>query len=123
MMSETPAEAIPECPRCGKPEPLCICDSIAPIENRIALVILQVVVQAYDGMQRILPAAWVPSGPMLDWFMRILLPAYVAIAMHRAYAVGWLASSAASIITLCAIVVVNLYVYRAVEFLVTFALT
>lgn len=41
MMSETPLEAIPECPRCGKPEPLCICDSIAPIENRIALVILQ----------------------------------------------------------------------------------
>jgi len=34
-------EAIPECPRCGKPLPLCICDSIVPIENRIALLILQ----------------------------------------------------------------------------------
>src|SRR5882757_5521062 len=35
------AEAIPECPRCLKPLPLCICDSITPIENKIALLILQ----------------------------------------------------------------------------------
>jgi DTW domain-containing protein YfiP len=34
-------EAIPDCPSCGKPQPLCICDSIVPIENRIALLILQ----------------------------------------------------------------------------------
>jgi DTW domain-containing protein YfiP len=36
-----PAEAIPDCPDCHKPQPLCICDSITPIENRIALLILQ----------------------------------------------------------------------------------
>jgi DTW domain-containing protein len=35
------AEAIPDCPTCRKPLPLCICDSIAPIENRISLLILQ----------------------------------------------------------------------------------
>ncbi|SHH23691.1 tRNA-uridine aminocarboxypropyltransferase [Bradyrhizobium erythrophlei] len=35
------AEAIPDCPRCHKPLPLCICDSITPIENRISLLILQ----------------------------------------------------------------------------------
>jgi tRNA-uridine aminocarboxypropyltransferase len=35
------AEAIPDCPRCQKPLPLCICDSITPIENRISLLILQ----------------------------------------------------------------------------------
>ena len=35
------AEAIADCPRCLKPLPLCICDSIAPIENKIALLILQ----------------------------------------------------------------------------------
>ncbi len=35
------AEAIPDCPRCFKPLPLCICDSISPIENKIALLILQ----------------------------------------------------------------------------------
>src|SRR5712672_1384686 len=36
----TPA-AIPDCPDCLTPLPLCICDSIAPIENRISLLILQ----------------------------------------------------------------------------------
>jgi DTW domain-containing protein len=35
------AEAIPDCPRCLKPLPLCICDSIRPIENRISVLILQ----------------------------------------------------------------------------------
>src|SRR3954447_26003921 len=35
------AETIPECPSCGKPQPLCICDTVVPIENRIALLILQ----------------------------------------------------------------------------------
>lgn len=34
-------EMVPDCPHCGKPLPLCICDSIAPIENRISLLILQ----------------------------------------------------------------------------------
>jgi DTW domain-containing protein len=35
------AEAIPVCPRCLKPLPLCICDSITPIESKISLLILQ----------------------------------------------------------------------------------
>jgi hypothetical protein len=37
----TAEEVVPECPDCGKPEPLCICDSIEPIESRISLLILQ----------------------------------------------------------------------------------
>jgi DTW domain-containing protein len=37
----TVAEAIPDCPTCRKPLPLCICDSITPIESRISLLILQ----------------------------------------------------------------------------------
>ena len=36
-----PAEATPDCPRCHKPQALCICDSIVPIENRVSLLILQ----------------------------------------------------------------------------------
>jgi tRNA-uridine aminocarboxypropyltransferase len=36
-----PRAAAPECPRCLKPLPLCICDNITPIENRISLLILQ----------------------------------------------------------------------------------
>jgi DTW domain-containing protein YfiP len=35
------AETIAECPKCLKPAPLCICDSITPVENRISLLILQ----------------------------------------------------------------------------------
>src|ERR1700722_18445460 len=35
------AAAIPDCPSCHKPLPLCICDSITPIENRVSLLILQ----------------------------------------------------------------------------------
>src|SRR6266481_4112293 len=38
---EPVAEAIPDCPHCQKPLPLCICDSIEPIENKLALLILQ----------------------------------------------------------------------------------
>jgi len=34
-------EPIPECERCRKPVPLCICDSITPLESRLSLVILQ----------------------------------------------------------------------------------
>jgi DTW domain-containing protein len=34
-------EVVPDCPHCGKPLPLCICDSIEPIESRISLLILQ----------------------------------------------------------------------------------
>jgi DTW domain-containing protein len=33
-------EVVPDCPHCGKPLPLCICDSVTPIENRIQLLIL-----------------------------------------------------------------------------------
>jgi DTW domain-containing protein YfiP len=42
MSDQTEAtEAIADCPHCGKPMPLCICDSVTPIENRISLLILQ----------------------------------------------------------------------------------
>ena len=34
-------ELIPECERCGKPLPLCICDSVEPLKSRVQLLILQ----------------------------------------------------------------------------------
>jgi len=34
-------DAVADCLHCGKPMPLCICDSVTPIENRIAILILQ----------------------------------------------------------------------------------
>ncbi len=39
-MSEQ-AEVIADCPHCAKPLPLCICDSVTPIESRTSLLILQ----------------------------------------------------------------------------------
>jgi tRNA-uridine aminocarboxypropyltransferase len=42
MSEHAASEAIADCPHCGKPMPLCICDSVTPIEkNRIAVLILQ----------------------------------------------------------------------------------
>lgn len=34
-------EEIPDCPRCGKPLPLCVCESVTPVKSRMGLVILQ----------------------------------------------------------------------------------
>lgn len=38
---ELAAAQTADCPRCGKPSALCICEGIAPIANRVALLILQ----------------------------------------------------------------------------------
>jgi len=35
------ADEVADCPRCLKSLPLCICDSVTPIQNRISLLILQ----------------------------------------------------------------------------------
>ncbi|HVX79508.1 MAG TPA: tRNA-uridine aminocarboxypropyltransferase [Bradyrhizobium sp.] len=40
-LSGAAAGAVEDCPRCQKPMPLCICDSVTPIESRISLLILQ----------------------------------------------------------------------------------
>jgi DTW domain-containing protein len=39
--TSTPMEPVPDCPTCLKPVPLCVCDGITPIDNRISLLILQ----------------------------------------------------------------------------------
>jgi len=36
-----PAASAAECPRCGKSPALCVCAGIEPLDNRIALLILQ----------------------------------------------------------------------------------
>jgi DTW domain-containing protein len=41
MSEQIEAPEVADCPHCGKPTPLCICDSVTPIENRIAILILQ----------------------------------------------------------------------------------
>ncbi|MDE1934396.1 tRNA-uridine aminocarboxypropyltransferase [Bradyrhizobium sp.] len=37
----TAASAVPECPHCHKPWPLCVCEEVRPIDSRIELLILQ----------------------------------------------------------------------------------
>ena len=39
--SSEASQAIAECPQCRKPMPLCICDTVTPVESRISLLILQ----------------------------------------------------------------------------------
>ncbi len=43
MSSDAPAAALPpaDCVRCRKPPSLCVCDRVVPIDNRVALLILQ----------------------------------------------------------------------------------
>ncbi len=36
-----PSAAMQDCPRCGKPQALCVCAAIVPIDNRVELLILQ----------------------------------------------------------------------------------
>ncbi len=39
--AEVAGEALADCPRCLKARALCVCDSVAPFENRLSLLILQ----------------------------------------------------------------------------------
>jgi DTW domain-containing protein YfiP len=41
MASQTAADPSDECPRCRKPQALCVCDGVAPIDNKISLLVLQ----------------------------------------------------------------------------------
>jgi DTW domain-containing protein YfiP len=40
MPEDAVAETVADCPHCGKAMPLCICDSVTPIDNRTAILIL-----------------------------------------------------------------------------------
>ena len=37
----TESDAAPLCPHCAKPEILCVCDAVEPVDNKVALLILQ----------------------------------------------------------------------------------
>ena len=37
----SPADPNADCPRCLKPQALCVCEGIAPIDNKVSLLILQ----------------------------------------------------------------------------------
>jgi hypothetical protein len=83
---------------------------------------LLVVVQI-SNLVNLLPAAVHPPDAAYDWIMRTLLPTYAVLAIRRAYATGWIKACLAALGLVAAIVIFNLYVYHAVQFMVTFALT
>jgi len=60
---------------------------------------------------------------MYDWFMRTLLSIYAVVMLRRAYGVGWLRALVSGAGLIASIVLANLYFYRAIQFLVTFALS
>jgi hypothetical protein len=87
------------------------------------IIILQVLVQADALYQLLAPSAWSIPDSALDWIMRILLSVYAVLALRRAYAIGWLGAIGAATVMLTALIVVNIYIYRTIQFMVTFALT
>jgi hypothetical protein len=87
------------------------------------IVMLQIVVQSDALYGRLTPAAWAIPGAALDWLMRFLLVLYAVLAMRRAYTIGWIAASGAAAAMLAGLVFVNIFIFRTVQFMVTFALT
>jgi len=83
---------------------------------------LLVVVQI-GNLASLLPAALHPPDAAYDWIMRTLLPAYAVLAVRRAYTTGWIRAFLGALGLVAAIVLFNLYVYHAIQFVVTFALT
>lgn len=86
------------------------------------LIALEVISQL-SNLAGLLPPAWVPPQSVYDWIMRTLLPVYAVLALRRAYAVGWFGAFVAASGMLAVVIIANLYVYRAIQFMVTFALT
>lgn len=87
------------------------------------IIVLQILVQADALYGRLAPVAWAVPDGALDWIMRGLLVLYAVLSLHRAYAIGWIASIGAMAVMLAGLLFVNLYVYRPIQFMVTFALT
>jgi len=86
------------------------------------MIALQAILQIRN-LLLLLPADMHPPDAAYDWFMRTLLPLYAVLALRRAYATGWSKAFAAAAGLVVAIVAFNLYVYHAIQFIVTFALT
>ena len=86
------------------------------------MIALEVVSQL-SNLAHLLPSEWQPPTVTYDWIMRTLLPGYALLALHRAYGAGWLRAAVSGAVLLAFLVFVNLYVYRTVQFVITFALT
>jgi len=86
------------------------------------MILLQCVSQIRTLGLFAIPPPWTPPDAVYDWTMRIAIPIYAALAVHRAYGTGWGGALIATAGMLATVVAVNLYFYRAVQFAVTFLL-
>lgn len=86
------------------------------------MIALQVIAQLIN-LAHLLPAGTAPQAAFYDWIMRTLLSLYAILALRRAYDVGWAFALVAAAGLIASIVLVNIYVYRAIQFAITFALT
>ncbi len=87
------------------------------------IIVLQILVQA-DALYGLLtPATWAIPESALDWTMRVLLVVYAVVSLRRAYTIGWIAAVGGAAVMLAGLMLVNIYIYRAIQFAVTFALT
>ncbi len=87
------------------------------------IVVVQIVVQASTFYEWLVPKSWAIPDSALDWFMRALLVTYAIVSLRRAYVIGWVAAFGASAVMLAGLIFVNIYIFRTMQFLVTFALT
>ena len=86
------------------------------------MIALQLISQSMN-LAHLLPPDRQPTLAMYDWFMRTLLSIYAVVMLRRAYGVGWLRALVSGAGLIASIVLANLYFYRAIQFLVTFALS
>jgi Protein of unknown function (DUF3667) len=88
-----------------------------------AMLALQIFVQLTGAIDWLLPPdAQLPDW-LLNWTMRVLLSVYALIALRRAYGISWIASLVGSTLMVASLVWVNIYLYRAIQFAATFAIT
>jgi DTW domain-containing protein YfiP len=62
-----PTAAPPDCPHCHKPLPLCVCEDVTPIKNRVAVLILQ----HPQEQDRTLGTAWLTAMHFANAVLKI----------------------------------------------------
>jgi len=55
----------------------------------------------------------------LDWVARFFYVFYAVLMLHRAYRTGWVRAVVSGAVLIAAMIAVNLYIYRPVQFVVT----
>jgi hypothetical protein len=85
-----------------------------------ALLMVTTLVHVITVLQSLLPSfeTLVPMSA-LDWVARFLYALYAVLMLHRMYCTGWVRAVASAVALMAAMVAVNLYIYRPVQFVVT----